>query len=92
MADGNAGDTISAETTDEKNVPSALSILCSSSNSTDEQHNLQVGNEEEELRRLLVPDVRDLPLTPPSAIQTNFVTYFALGLLSHFYFIFYLQL
>ncbi|KAK7351770.1 hypothetical protein VNO77_11459 [Canavalia gladiata] len=35
--------------------------------------------EEEELQKLLVPDVQDLPLTPPSAVETNFVTYFALG-------------
>ncbi|KAM7517299.1 hypothetical protein LguiA_006882 [Lonicera macranthoides] len=85
MVDENAGDTINNETADEKNVPSPLSLLCSSSNSTDEQHNLQVENdkdeEEYELRRLLVPDVRDLPLSPPSAIQANFVTYFALDLI-----------
>ncbi|KAL2468215.1 Single hybrid motif superfamily protein [Forsythia ovata] len=33
--------------------------------------------EEEELKRLLVPNVEDLPLTPPSAIESNFTTYFA---------------
>ena len=36
--------------------------------------------EDEELRKLLLPDVSYLPLTPPSAIETNFVTYFALGI------------
>lgn len=35
--------------------------------------------EEEELQRLLEPDVDSLPLSPPSAIQSNFVSYFAPG-------------
>lgn len=35
--------------------------------------------EEDELRRLLVPKLEDLPHTPPSAIETNFVTYYAPG-------------
>ncbi|KAK6938992.1 Glycine cleavage system H-protein/Simiate [Dillenia turbinata] len=35
------------------------------------------GDSEEELRRLLIPNADDLPLTPPSAIETNFVSYFA---------------
>lgn len=34
---------------------------------------------EEELLSLLLPNVCDLPLTPPSAIQSNFVSYFAPG-------------
>ncbi|KAL5778259.1 hypothetical protein ACOSP7_011185 [Xanthoceras sorbifolium] len=34
-------------------------------------------DEEEELRKLLVPRVEDLPLTPPSAVDSNFVAYFA---------------
>lgn len=38
-----------------------------------------IQNEEEELRRLLVPKLEDLPPTPPSAIETNFVTYYAPG-------------
>ncbi|KAK2974892.1 hypothetical protein RJ640_020807 [Escallonia rubra] len=33
--------------------------------------------EEEVLRRLLAPDVANLPSTPPSAIESNFITYFA---------------
>ncbi|KAI3516959.1 hypothetical protein L1887_16146 [Cichorium endivia] len=32
---------------------------------------------EKELRELLLPNVNDLPLCPPSAIDFNFVTYFA---------------
>ncbi|KAI4316974.1 hypothetical protein L6164_024893 [Bauhinia variegata] len=35
-------------------------------------------DEDQELEKLLLPDVRDLPLTPPSAVESNFVTYFAL--------------
>lgn len=35
--------------------------------------------EQDSLHRILVPDVRDLPLTPPSAIESNFVSYFAPG-------------
>ncbi|KAH1244224.1 Protein Simiate [Glycine max] len=34
--------------------------------------------EEEDLQKLLVPDVQNLPLIPPSAVETNFATYFAL--------------
>ncbi|CAA3020830.1 peroxidase 64 [Olea europaea subsp. europaea] len=32
--------------------------------------------EEEELKRLLVPNVEDLPPSPPSAVESNFTTYF----------------
>ncbi|MBD4019508.1 hypothetical protein GUI04_10900, partial [Xanthomonas citri pv. citri] len=32
---------------------------------------------EKELHDLLFPNVNDLPLSPPSAIEFNFVTYFA---------------
>ncbi|MQM03050.1 hypothetical protein Taro_035824 [Colocasia esculenta] len=35
-------------------------------------------DESSELRRLLMPNPRDLPLTPPSAVEFNFVTYFAI--------------
>ncbi|GMH30719.1 hypothetical protein Nepgr_032562 [Nepenthes gracilis] len=34
-------------------------------------------SEQEGLRRLLMPDVRDLPATPPSAVESNFTRYFA---------------
>ncbi|KAF7817663.1 protein Simiate [Senna tora] len=40
---------------------------------TDEQE-----YQDEELRLFLLPDVRDLPLTPPSAVESNFLAYFAL--------------
>ncbi|KAG1360997.1 protein Abitram [Cocos nucifera] len=32
---------------------------------------------EEELRSLLLPDIKDLPPIPPSAVESNFVRYFA---------------
>lgn len=35
---------------------------------------------DEDLRLLLLPDVSSLPQTPPSAVESNFVTYFALGI------------
>lgn len=35
-------------------------------------------SEEDDLEKLLLPDVENFPLIPPSAIETNFVTYFAL--------------
>ncbi|KAL2895379.1 Protein Simiate [Bienertia sinuspersici] len=33
--------------------------------------------EDEELKRLLLPDISTLPLSPPSVVETNFVRYFA---------------
>ena len=42
-------------------------------------------DEEGELHKLLLPDIRNLPITPPSSVQTNFVSYFAPGWLTlHF--------
>ncbi|KAH9693514.1 actin-binding transcription modulator [Citrus sinensis] len=37
----------------------------------------EMQDDEEELHKLLLPNVHDLPLTPPSAIDFNFVAYFA---------------
>lgn len=39
----------------------------------------QKQHEGDGLHRLLVPDARDLPLIPPSAVESNFVSYFAPG-------------
>ncbi|CAH9097013.1 unnamed protein product [Cuscuta epithymum] len=33
--------------------------------------------EEDELKRLLIPRIEDLPSAPPSAVDSNFVTYYA---------------
>ncbi|CAH9095101.1 unnamed protein product [Cuscuta europaea] len=33
--------------------------------------------EEDELKRLLIPRIEDLPSAPPSAVESNFVTYYA---------------
>lgn len=35
--------------------------------------------EEDELRNLLLSDIGDLPICPPSATQINFVSYFITG-------------
>lgn len=35
--------------------------------------------EEQQLNELLVPDIRQLPLNPPSAVESNYVSYFAPG-------------
>ncbi|XP_004500921.1 uncharacterized protein [Cicer arietinum] len=48
---------------------------CSETEQREEKNNEE---EEEELGKLLFPDVQNLPLTPPSAVESNFVTYFAL--------------
>ena len=43
------------------------------------EHEHEQEQQQDSLHRILVPDVRDLPLTPPSAIESNFVSYFAPG-------------
>lgn len=43
------------------------------------EHDQEQEQEQDSLHRFLVPDVHDLPLTPPSAIESNFVSYFAPG-------------
>ncbi|KAM6543629.1 hypothetical protein CsatB_008076 [Cannabis sativa] len=42
-------------------------------------HETATTNQEEEgdIYKLLLPDFRDLPHTPPSAVQSNFISYFA---------------
>ena len=39
--------------------------------------------EEEEFQRILVPNVHDLPLNPPSSVESNFVSYFVPGFNSY---------
>ena len=72
------------QTKDEILNPNSCS---SSSNSTQQQQQQKESVEEEELKGLLVPDVRDLPLTPTSAVESNFVPYFAPGFFSFFFFL-----
>ncbi|KAM7253226.1 hypothetical protein ACFE04_025844 [Oxalis oulophora] len=38
---------------------------------------IEFKDDDDELHKLLLPHVHDLPLTPPSAIDCNFVSYFA---------------
>lgn len=49
------------------------------SNHSETERKQEKNDEEEDLSKLLLPDVQNLPLIPPSAVETNFVTYFALG-------------
>lgn len=46
---------------------------------------LEKKDDDEELSKVLVPDIRDLPLTPPSALECNFVSYYAPGFSFSFY-------
>lgn len=50
--------------------------------SVEEDDEAELEREDEaDLKRLLIPDVGDLPLVPPSAVDSNFVSYFAPGFL-----------
>lgn len=55
----------------------------------DETKNVQEQKEQEvedpELHSLLVPNAEDLPLIPPSATESNFVSYFAPGICSIYF-------
>lgn len=39
----------------------------------------QLNQEDDELSKLLLPNVNELPTTPPTAVETNFTTYYAPG-------------
>ena len=75
---------------DEQRHPDQNLRICSvirnstSEDSEIEQKQLIKGEEdeaeEEELRRLLLPNVDELPQVPPSSIEANFTTYFAPGI------------
>lgn len=45
----------------------------------DEQQKQAQDAEEDELRNLLLADIGELPISPPSATQVNFVSYFITG-------------
>ncbi|XP_030521892.1 protein Abitram [Rhodamnia argentea] len=49
----------------------------SSSTELKEVRKVDGDDEDKELHELLMPDVRNLPLAPPSAVESNFVAYFA---------------
>lgn len=59
-------------------------LILETQNQQNNSTNVEQGTEDEELRSLLVPDVRDLPLRPPSAVESNFVSYFAPGYYPYF--------
>lgn len=45
-----------------------------------EKDDVNAEENEDDLHKLLVPRVEDLPLSPTSAVDSNFVAYFAPGL------------
>ncbi|KAF4356932.1 uncharacterized protein LOC115709696 [Cannabis sativa] len=45
--------------------------------STMVKHHQTTEEEEEDIYKILLPNVGDLPPTPPSAVQSNFISYFA---------------
>ncbi|KAF7140623.1 hypothetical protein RHSIM_Rhsim06G0015300 [Rhododendron simsii] len=62
-------------THDDFKQPEIRSLSCSSSEAEELER-----EDEADLKRLLMPDVGDLPLVPPSAVDSNFVPYFAPGI------------
>ncbi|OIT37511.1 PREDICTED: protein Simiate [Nicotiana attenuata] len=73
MPEQNADETNTVETS---NVKPTI-VPCSHSDTTQKSEPVNEEIEDEELRKLLVPKIEDLPLSPPSAVESNFVTYFA---------------
>lgn len=84
MPEQNADETNSVETL---NVKPTI-VPCSHCDTTEKSEPVNEEIEDEELRKLLVPKIEDLPLSPPSAVESNFVTYFAPG---NTYFAFYFR-
>lgn len=66
--------TINDENADESNEPQTTTHV-----SKQVPHQYEVAVADEELHKLLLPNIDDLPPIPPSAIETNFVAYFAPG-------------
>lgn len=62
---------------DQENVNQTLRKCSSSSVSASECSGAEINLEDEELRRLLMPRIEDLPPVPPSAVESNFITYYA---------------
>lgn len=58
----------------EETQTSCLIIPCSIQHKHSQAEAIE---EDEELKRLLMPDVTNLPLSPPSAVQSNFLLYFS---------------
>ncbi|XP_019155837.1 PREDICTED: uncharacterized protein LOC109152647 isoform X2 [Ipomoea nil] len=77
MAELHAVDANCIENSDQVNVNQSLRFCSSSALDTAGSSRAEINEEEEELRRLLVPRIEDLPSVPPSAVESNFVTYYA---------------
>ncbi|MCD9560052.1 hypothetical protein HAX54_018482 [Datura stramonium] len=76
MTELNANETNTVETSNLNNVKPTI-FACSHSDTTQKSESLNEELQDEELRKLLVPKIEDLPLSPPSAVESNFVTYFS---------------
>lgn len=78
MTELNADDPDTVQTSNLDNVKPII-VACSHSDTTQKSEPLIEELKDEELRKLLVPKIEDLPISPPSAVESNFVTYFAPG-------------
>lgn len=78
MTELNAGENNTLQTSNLDNVKLTI-VACSHSDTTEKSEPLIEELQDEELRKLLVPKLEDLPISPPSAVEFNFVTYLAPG-------------
>lgn len=82
MEDSNVGSTGITQDNFEKPSSDSTIIKRQKQESVEEDDEAELEREDEaDLKRLLMPDVGDLPLVPPSAVDSNFVSYFAPGFL-----------
>lgn len=78
MEDSNVGSTGITHDNFEKLSSDSTIIIRQKQESVEEDDEAELEREDEaDLKRLLMPDVGDLPLVPPSAVDSNFVSYFA---------------
>ncbi|TMW90555.1 hypothetical protein EJD97_015554 [Solanum chilense] len=76
MTEQNADEANTVQTSNLDNVKPAI-VACSHSDTAQKSEPLIEELQDEELRKLLVPKLENLPISPPSAVESNFVTYFA---------------
>lgn len=77
MTEQNADEANTVQTSLD-NVKPAI-VACSHSDTAQKSEPLIEELQDEELRKLLVPKLENLPIYPPSAVESNFITYFAPG-------------
>ncbi|KAL3340789.1 hypothetical protein AABB24_029096, partial [Solanum stoloniferum] len=76
MTEQNADATNTVQTSNVENVKPTI-VACSHSDTAQKSEPLIEDLQDEELRKFLVPKLENLPISPPSAVESNFVTYFA---------------